>query len=133
MGQLPLERLKPTPPFTNIMIDLFGPYMVRGEVQKRVSGKAYGILFTDLYSRAVHIEMVFGYDTQSFLMALSWFASLRGWPEKIFSDPGTQLIGADKEISKCWKALDQNAIYKEGITKGTQWIFGPADSPGLVL
>ena len=86
-------------------------------------------MFTDLYSRAVHIEMVFGYDTQSFLMALNRFASLRGWPEKIFSDPGTQLIGADKEISKCWKALDQNAIYKEGITKGAQWIFGPADSP----
>ena len=50
---------------------MFGPYVVKGEVQKRVSGKAYGIIFTDLVVGAVHIEAVYGYDTQSFLMALS--------------------------------------------------------------
>ena len=102
--------------------------MVR-EVQKRISGKAYRVLFTDLYSSEALIETVFGYDAQSFLMALSRFVSLRGWPEKIFSDSGTQLGDTDKEISKCWRALDQNAVYKEKITKTTQWIFRPADSP----
>ena len=30
------------------MLDLFGTFTVRGEVQKRTSGKAYGVLFTDL-------------------------------------------------------------------------------------
>ena len=50
MGVLPIERLKPQTPFNQIMIDLFGPYLVRGEVQKRISGKLYGIIFMDLYS-----------------------------------------------------------------------------------
>ena len=40
-----------------------------------------------------------------------------------------KIICSKRRISKWWKALDQNAIYKEGITKGAQWIFGPADSP----
>ena len=34
MGRLPIERLKPAPPFNHTMLDLFGPYLVRGEVQK---------------------------------------------------------------------------------------------------
>ena len=77
MGLLPEARLKPSPTFNHVMLDLFGPYTVRGEVQKRTSGKAYGVMFTDLAMRAVHIEVVFGYDTSNFLMALSRFASLR--------------------------------------------------------
>ena len=111
------------------MVDLFGPYLVKGEMQKRTSGKAYGVLFTDLYSKAVHIEVVFGYDTDSFLMALTRFASIRGWPEKIFSDPGTQLVGAEKELATAWKLLDKDTVYKMSVTKGTLWTFGPADSP----
>lgn len=56
MGLLPEARLKPAPAFNHIMLDLFGPYMVRRKVQKRTSGKAYGVMFTDLAVRAVHIE-----------------------------------------------------------------------------
>jgi hypothetical protein len=64
------------------MPDLFGPYDVRGEVQKRTSGKAYGVIFSDMVSRAVHIEAVYGYETSSFLMApiylqRSWVATNR--------------------------------------------------------
>ncbi|XP_067929544.1 uncharacterized protein [Watersipora subatra] len=118
MGQLPLERLKPAPPFNNTMVDLFGPYLVKGEVQKRTSGKTYGVLFTDLYSRAVHNEVVFSYDTESFLMALTCFVSIIGWPEKIFSDPGTQLV-VEKELATAWKLLDRDTVYKMSVTKGT--------------
>ena len=96
MGLLLVARLKPAPAFNHFMLDLFGPYMDRGEVQKRTSGKAHGVMFTDLAMRAVHIDAVFGYDTSNFLMALSRFASIHGWLEKIYSDPGSQLAGAER-------------------------------------
>ena len=32
MSSLPVERLKPSPPFHNVCVDLFGPYTIRGEV-----------------------------------------------------------------------------------------------------
>ena len=35
MGYLPEERSKPAPPFSVVMVDYFGPYPIRGEVQKR--------------------------------------------------------------------------------------------------
>ena len=121
MGGLPLERTTPSPPFNFTMLDLFGPYLVRGEVQKRTSGKVWGVLFTDMVSRAIHIEASFGYDTDSFMLALRRFVSIRGWPQKLYSDPGSQLVSASKDIKM--------AIAKSGSDNGMEWIVGTADAP----
>ena len=130
MGLLPDARLKPSPAFNHVMLDLFGPYSVRGEVQKRTSGKAYRVLFTDLVMRAVHIEVVFGYDSESFLMALSRFVSVRGCPEIIYSDPGSQLIRAERELREAWNSINRRSLYyTKGAENGLTWVFGPADSP----
>jgi len=129
MGELPESRLKPAPPFTHVMLDIFGPFKVRGEVQKRTTGKAYGVLFTDMSMRAVHIEGVFGYDTDSFMLAFNRFVSVRGWPSKIYSDPGSQLVSVDKELREAWSGLDHAQLTKQGAENGLTWIFGPADSP----
>ena len=129
MGQFPEARLKPGPPFNHCMIDLLGPFPVRGEVQKRTTGKCYFVLFTDMTSRAVHIECVFGYDTSHFLLAFSRFVHIRGWPTVIYSDPGSQLVGAERELQQAWSEMDNERLIKEGAQSGTRWIFGPADSP----
>ena len=128
-GLLPEDRLKPGPAFSKVMVDLFGPYKVRGEVQKRISGKAYGIIFTDLVMRAVHIEVSFGYDTDSFLLALSRFTGIRGWPDALYSDCGSQLVGAEKELRNVWLKLDQTAMVRKGTENGMCWKFGAPDSP----
>ena len=39
MSALPIERIKPSPPFRNIGLDYFGPFEIKGEVRKRVRGK----------------------------------------------------------------------------------------------
>ncbi|XP_067937152.1 uncharacterized protein [Watersipora subatra] len=129
MGKLPKGRLTPALPFSQIVLDLFGPFPVRGEVQKRTTGKAWGVIFTDLASRAVHIEAVFGYDTSSFILALRRFTNIRGWPSVIYSDPGSQLTHAEKELRMLWNSLDQKMIYKASADHGLQWVFGAADSP----
>jgi hypothetical protein len=79
--------------------------------------------------RAVHIEGVFGYDTDSFFMALSRFGNLRGYPTYMYSDPGSQLVGADKELQEAWQNIDQTTIKRKSTENGMEWIFGPADSP----
>ena len=129
MGKMPPARLKPAPPFTSVMLDLFGPYPVRGEVQKRTTGKAWGVIFTDLCCRAVHLEVVFGYDTESFLLAFSRFTAIRGWPSIVYSDPGSQLVGASEELKRVWRNIDQVYIARVGASAGCEWRLGPADSP----
>ena len=47
----------------------------------------------------------------------------------MYSDPGTQLVGASSELVQAWKDLDHDAIAKVGADSGMEWKFGPADCP----
>ena len=69
MAPLPSVRITPmNPPFTFVGVDYFGPLMVR---QGRSLVKRYGCLFTCLTMRAVHIEIAYSLDAESFLCALA--------------------------------------------------------------
>ena len=129
MGKVPLISLKEAPVFQFTQLDLIGPWKVRGEVNKRTTGKCWACIFVCLASKAVHIEIICGYSTDNFLLGLQNFGSLRGWPGKIFSDPGSQLIGAANELVQAWKLMSQSEIQKLCLSKKTEWIFSPADSP----
>ena len=54
MGSLPKERLSPAPAWTATAIDFFGPFMTRGETNKR----SYSLVFNCLASRAVYAVYV---------------------------------------------------------------------------
>lgn len=66
MGQLPEEILKPAPAWHCTAIDFFGPFKIRDEVKKRTTGKAYGVIFNCLGTRAVHEELAPDYSTEKF-------------------------------------------------------------------
>lgn len=123
MGQLPDRRLKPSPAFFNTSLDLFGPIMIRDTVKRRARAKVYGVIFTCLASRAVHIDLMEGYDTNSFLSTFRRFVSVRGYPHTIHSDMGTQLTAASKEIRDMTEKWNINQISKYGIHQGTTWSF----------
>ena len=129
MSPLPVERLKPSPAFSNVCIDYFGPYTVRGEVQKRVRGKAYGVLLVCMGSGAIHADIASDYSTDAFLQVLRRFSSVRGWPMKIFSDPGTQLVGASKELTNQIQSLNWDQIKEYSHERGFSWKFSPGDGP----
>ena len=57
MAPLPEERLKPSPAFYNTSLDFFGPFQIKGEVNKRSRGKAYAVIFTRLSCRAVYCDL----------------------------------------------------------------------------
>ena len=129
MSPLPISRLKPAPAWTYTGIDLFGPFLVKGEVNKRSSGKCYGIIFTCLLIRAVHLEIAPNYSTDGFLMAFRRFTSIRGFPNKIYSDGGSQLVGASSELKAVHNNLDWNRIKACGSDMNLEWVFSPGDSP----
>lgn len=123
MGQLPEQRLKPSPAFFNTSLDLFGPLMIRDTVKKRSRAKVYGVIFTCLASRAVHLDLVEGYDTQSFLSTFRRFVSIRGYPHTVHSDMGTQLMAASKEIRDMTEKWDITHISHLGLQQGMTWSF----------
>ena len=123
MCDLPSERLEPNkPPFSSVGIDCFGPYYVK---LGRAEIKRYGCIFTCMCTRAVHIEKLNTLETDSFLNGLRRFAARRGYPIKAFSDNGTNIVGAQAELTKAVRQLDQDRIQKFSVEHDIQWHFNP--------
>lgn len=126
MADMPESRTTPSEPFSMVGVDLFGTFYVK---QGRSMVKRYGCLFTCFTIRAVHIEIVHSLNTESFINALQRFICRRGPVKHIYSDNGTNFVGAEKEISKSIENWNQDRI--DGFLKqrSTQWHFNtPAAS-----
>ena len=123
MADLPLERLQPEqPPFTFVGLDYFGPFMVK---HGRGEAKRYGCVFTCLTTRAIHIEMIKSLETDSFLNGLRRFMARRGHPRKLWSDNGTNFVGACAELRKGVQELRQSDVQLYCSRKEVEWIFNP--------
>ncbi|XP_063822917.1 uncharacterized protein LOC135072810 [Ostrinia nubilalis] len=127
MGNLPAARVAHHQrPFTHCGIDLFGPMTV---TVGRRHEKRYGVIFTCLTVRAVHLEIVHSVSTDSLIMALRRMAARRGWPRHLMSDNGTNLRGADTELKRSIKELDEGVLRTEAANNATEWTFIPPASP----
>jgi len=62
-------------------------------------------------------------------MELRRFVSIRGYPSKLYSDNGAQLVVANKVLKKVIKDLDSKSLQQFGVTQGLKWIFSSADAP----
>lgn len=117
MSDLPLERIVPDLlPFTNVGVDYFGPIEIkRGQsIEKR-----YGVIFTCMACRAVHLQVAYSLDTDSCINALHRFVCRRGPVSHLRSNNGTNFVGAERELKEALAALNhskiQSAFLEEGI------------------
>ncbi|XP_077397336.1 BCAS3 microtubule associated cell migration factor isoform X1 [Festucalex cinctus] len=134
MSALPLECTNRANPFEYTTLDLFGPFEVRDAVKKRTRKKVWGVVYCCMASRAVHADLVDDQSSESFLQAYSRFTSLRGHPKKLWSDRGTNFLGARpalKELHRHLACLQKASVEDAAARNGTewQWDFHPADSP----
>ena len=135
MGDLPKERVKiGEKPFSNTGVDYFGPYLVKKNRETRSTKaltKYYGVIFTCLTTRAIHIELAGDLSTDSFLLALRRFISRRGYVKVMRSDNGTNFVGANNELNHCIKQLDQIKLQKFSSHQNLEWIFNSPASPWM--
>ncbi len=110
MADLPLNRISPDePPFTAVGVDCFGPFEVKWG---RSKVKRYGVIFTCLALRAVHIEVAASLETDSFINALRRFIARRGQVKEICSDNGSNFVGADRELRRSLEQWNQSQIHE---------------------
>jgi hypothetical protein len=81
-------------------VDLFGPYSVT--VGRRTEER-YGVLFTCLVVRAIHIEVANGTSTEAFFLCLRNFLNRRGRVAEIWSDNGKNFVGCSRVLNKSLK------------------------------
>ena len=123
MADLPPERVCPgNPPFTYVGVDLFGPFYVR---VGRAQAKRYGCVYTCFTTRAIHLEVLSTLEADSFVNGFVRFISRRGLPLKVWSDNGTNIVGAHNEISRSLHKLKQSKVVAAARRRNVEWVFNP--------
>ena len=95
--------------------------------------KAYVCVFVSLSVKAVHLEPVSDLTTEAFIATLRWFVSRRGKPSVIWSDHGSNFIGAAKELKDLFEFLNQKRsiqiVSQFCSNQNIQWDFIPERAP----
>ncbi|XP_062717176.1 uncharacterized protein LOC134292218 [Aedes albopictus] len=126
----PLPRVRLTAyvrAFTFIGIDYFGPYLVK---LGRSAVKRWGVVFTCLTIRAVHIEVARSLTADSCKKAIRRFIARRGAPQEIYSDNGTNFVGVSRELHNEIREIstELGSAFTDGYT---QWRFNPPSAPHM--
>ena len=119
MSDLPEDRLNPAEPFTYSAVDLFGPFYVK---ERRSELKRWGVMFTCMASRAVHIETANTLSTDSFLNAFRRFVGRRGPVRTLRCDRGTNFVGGKKALEDALKEMDTDKIRRELLKTNCDWV-----------
>lgn len=102
-------------PFTYTGMDFFGPIDVK--VGRR-NEKRWGVIFTCLTVRAVHLEVAHSLSRDSCVKAIENFVARRGVPKEFRCDNGTNFVAAAK-------------VYRGPFGDRPQWIFNPPAAPHM--
>uniref|UniRef100_A0ABD2WAC2 Integrase catalytic domain-containing protein n=1 Tax=Trichogramma kaykai TaxID=54128 RepID=A0ABD2WAC2_9HYME len=133
MSDLPAVRVTPARLFENSGVDYAGPFRLKASNHRgNWSYKGYMAIFVCMSTKAVHLEAVSAYDTKSFIAAFRRFTARRGPCRHLYSDQGTNFVGADAELRRLHAKSSE--FYKSVITIlsdqfETTWHFNPPGSP----
>lgn len=130
MGDLPAERVAPNRPFKTCGIDYAGPILIKdGKLRNKRLVKAYMCIFVCFATKAIHIELASDLTSECFLDALKRFCSRRGLCTRIFSDNGSNFVGANNlfiNMANVWSTPQFDKYIAEN---KIEWSFIPPGSP----
>ncbi|XP_042910984.1 uncharacterized protein [Parasteatoda tepidariorum] len=117
-ASLPKDRVRDALVFEVTGVDLAGPlYLKNGD-------KVWILLFTCAVYRAIHLELIQSLSTDRFLLGLRRFIARRGRPRTIYSDNGTNFVGAVNLMA----SIDWSKIVQESSILRIQWVFSPPEA-----
>lgn len=130
LGQLPADRLQPGQSFDCVGVDYAGPMLIKsGPVRRPVLKKAYVAVFVCFTTKAVHLELVSDLTTAAFIATLRRFIGRRGLPSKIWSDHGSNFIGAERELKELLRGERSSELADFCASQGIRWTFTPEHAP----
>ncbi|XP_036138375.1 uncharacterized protein LOC118644288 [Monomorium pharaonis] len=84
-------------------------------------------------NQAIHLETVSDLSSEGFLAALRRFVARRGLPSHIYSDNGTNFIGANNQLKELYALFNSNdhkeLINKYSVKHRVSWHFIPPAAP----
>ena len=132
MEDLPAPRVIPSYPFLHVGLDYAGPIKFKvspGRGRKSMPG--YIAVFVCFATKAINLELVSSYDSKGFIQAFKRFVSRRGLCAHIYSDCGTNFVGASAIFKEMFSKRSSNVkeIIKQLGNQGIEWHFNPPAAP----
>lgn len=133
MGNLPKFRINEYRPFTYTGVDFAGYFDIKTSNRKNAPyTKAYIAVFICLTTRAMHLEVVSSLSTEAFLLAFKRFIARKLKPRHMYSDRGTNFIGAKNELPQLFRNAqsEQSKEIREVFLRDQiEWHTIPAHAP----
>jgi len=107
--------------FQTTGVDLAGPIVLKG------GKKSWVVIYTCAVYRAVYLDIVDSLSSEEFLNSLHKFTCIVGRPTTIFSDNGTNFVGAESLMARLnWKKVSdklhvQNIVWKFNPPTASWW------------
>lgn len=135
MAALPPERCTFSLPFTYTGIDFAGPFDVKtSRLRNSKIQKGYAAIFVCFSTRAIHLESCSELTSEAFLATFDRFVGRRGLPAKVFSDNGTNFVGASRALQREYRQFlqksEEHIVNKFGL-HGFTWNFIPPHAPHM--
>lgn len=117
MGDLPPARVREAIPFANTGIDFCGSFYIKEKkYRNRTKIKTYVCVFVCMVIKAIHLELVSDLSSDGFIAALRRFVSRRGLPKHVYSDNGTNFVGANNQLKEMY-ALFNSEQHREAVDR----------------
>lgn len=133
MADLPQPRVTASRPFTHTGVDFTGHFEIKANKGRGVKTlKGYVAVFVCLATKAVHLELVSDLSTPGFLAAFRRFCARRGTPSHMYSDNGTNFVGANRLLKKEYHEILQTIdtrFFNEIREYNVRWIFNAPAYP----
>ena len=138
MGKLPTWRTNNPTIWSHVGTDVLGPLYVEQDVIKVVDNKeiwstttikTFAILWTDLISRGVMVDLLYSADTEGVLRSLRNLTSMYGSAKLYYSDNASYYKKASLEIKEFMASIDWPKVRKQAEKFNGQWLFSTEAAP----
>ena len=134
MWELPAARTRPARPFSITGVNFAGLfYYKEGNRCKPITTKCYICVYICFETKVTFFDVVADLSTESFLASLRRFTALYGLPHDIYSNNGTNFVGASAELQRQQEVLEANESKEQishwAASKGVSWHFSPGRAP----
>ena len=136
MGKIPIWRTENPTVWSRVGTDVLGPYYVKNtlrcntcKTEKSKTIKTFAILWTDLISRGVIVDLLYSADTEGVLRSLRRVSSIYGSAKIYYSDNASYYKKASLEIKNFMASIDWPKVRKQAEKYNGQWLFSTEAAP----
>merc|ERR1712218_450698 len=128
MGKLPSWRHENPTIWSRVGTDVLGPFYVKNDENNKII-KTFAILWTDLISRGIMVDLLYSADTAGVIRSLRKLTAIYGSAKTYYSDNASYYKKSNLEIKEFMATIDWPKVRRQAEKFNGQWLFSTEAAP----